>query len=346
MGKEIEKIARSRGHEIVSIIDIDNRQDFASEAFRSADVAIEFTAPSVAYGNCMEAFKNGVKVVSGSTGWMGEHGDEMRRLCQEEGKTLFWSSNFSLGVAIFSAVNKYLARIMNNFPNYEVSMVETHHIHKLDAPSGTAITLAEGILENLDRKDKWVMGTLTAPDGTVSGTTECAPNELPVSAIREGEVPGIHTITYESEADSIVITQASRKQWIKFGVVTVLYLIFLVWLRSWLGLIVLPFIFDAYITHKIPRKGYHGMGGCYCVRTGSCLFRESVLLPELCDTFFFAGEIVVGRRLPVCQQDELRCPYSTDSVAHAAHPAYVAGVQLQVLSGMAGLGLQAGRRTG
>ena len=157
MGKEIEKIARSRGHEIVSIIDIDNRQDFASEAFRSADVAIEFTAPSVAYGNCMEAFKNGVKVVSGSTGWMGEHGDEMRRLCQEEGKTLFWSSNFSLGVAIFSAVNKYLARIMNNFPNYEVSMVETHHIHKLDAPSGTAITLAEGILENLDRKDKWVM---------------------------------------------------------------------------------------------------------------------------------------------------------------------------------------------
>ena len=94
------------------------------------------------------------------------------------------------------------------------------------------------------------------------------------------------------------------------------------------------------------RKGYHGMGGCYCVRTGSCLFRESVLLPELCDTFFFAGEIVVGRRLPVCQQDELRCPYSTDSVAHAAHPAYVAGVQLQVLFGMAGLGLQAGRWTG
>ena len=147
MGKEIEKIARSRGHEIVSIIDIDNRQDFASE----------------------EAFKNGVKVVSGSTGWMGEHGDEMRRLCQEEGKTLFWSSNFSLGVAIFSAVNKYLARIMNNFPNYEVSMVETHHIHKLDAPSGTAITLAEGILENLDRKDKWVMGTLTAPHPDGSG---------------------------------------------------------------------------------------------------------------------------------------------------------------------------------
>ena len=132
MGKEIEKIALSRGHEIVSIIDINNREDFASEAFRSADVAIEFTAPSVAYGNCLEAFKNGVKVVSGSTGWMGEHGEEMRRLCQEEGKTLFWSSNFSLGVAIFAAVNKYLAKIMNQFPNYDVSMVETHHVHKLD----------------------------------------------------------------------------------------------------------------------------------------------------------------------------------------------------------------------
>jgi 4-hydroxy-tetrahydrodipicolinate reductase len=164
MGKEIEKIAKARGHEIVSIIDVNNREVFSSEAFRSADVAIEFTAPTVAYGNCLEAFRNGVKVVSGSTGWMNEHGEEMRRLCAEDGKTLFWSSNFSLGVAIFSAVNKYLAKIMNNFPNYDVLMVETHHVHKLDAPSGTAITLAEGILENLDRKDKWVMGTLTAPD--------------------------------------------------------------------------------------------------------------------------------------------------------------------------------------
>ena len=212
MGKEIEKIALSRGHEIVSIIDVDNHQDMDSDAFRSADVAIEFTAPSVAYGNCLDAFRQGVKVVSGSTGWMGEHGEEMRRLCKEEGKTLFWASNFSLGVAIFSAVNKYLAKIMNKFPNYDVSMVETHHIHKLDAPSGTAITLAEGILENLDRKDKWVMGTLTAPDGTVSGTTECKPDELPVSAIRKDEVPGIHTVRYESEADSIIITHDAKNR--------------------------------------------------------------------------------------------------------------------------------------
>ena len=212
MGREIEQIALSRGHEIVSVIDVDNRQDFDSDAFRSADVAIEFTAPSVAYDNCIEAFKQGVKVVSGSTGWMNGHAVEMRNLCKTEGKTLFWSSNFSLGVAIFSAVNKYLAKIMNDFPNYDVSMVETHHVHKLDAPSGTAITLAEGILDNLDRKTKWVMGTLTSPDGTVSGTTDCAPDELPVSAIREGEVPGIHTIRYDSEADSITITHDAKNR--------------------------------------------------------------------------------------------------------------------------------------
>lgn len=212
MGHEIEKIALSRGHEIVCIIDIDNRQDFASDTFRSADVAIEFTTPAIAYDNCMEAFRQGVKVVSGSTGWMNGHAVEMHRLCKDEGKTLFWSSNFSLGVAIFAAVNKYLAQIMNEFPNYDVSMVETHHIHKLDAPSGTAITLAQGILDNLDRKDKWVMGTLTAPDGTVTGSTQCAPDELAVSAIREGEVPGIHTIRYESEADSIVITHDAKNR--------------------------------------------------------------------------------------------------------------------------------------
>ena len=212
MGKEIEKIAVARGHEIVSIIDIDNQQDFESEAFKSADVAIEFTNPHVAYQNYMKTFAAGVKLVSGSTGWLEEHGEEVKKLCTEGGKTLFWSSNFSLGVAIFSAVNKYLAGIMNNFPAYEVSMVETHHIHKLDAPSGTAITLAEGILEKMDRKDKWVMGTLTAPDGTVSGTTDCATNELSVSSIREGEVPGIHAIRYDSEADSITITHDAKNR--------------------------------------------------------------------------------------------------------------------------------------
>ena len=212
MGREIERIARSRGHEIVCIIDLDNQNDFTSEAFRSADVAIEFTSPQAAYGNYLRAFEAGVKVVSGSTGWLKDHGDDVRRLCTDEGKTLFWASNFSLGVAIFSAVNKYLARIMNQFPEYDVAMEETHHIHKLDAPSGTAITLAEGIIENLDRKTRWVKGTLQAPDGTVTGTTQCAPDELPVSAIRRDEVPGIHSIRYDSAADSITITHDAKNR--------------------------------------------------------------------------------------------------------------------------------------
>lgn len=212
MGKEIERIARSRGHEIVSIIDVNNPQDFQSEAFRSAQVAIEFTNPTAAYGNCLKAMEAGVKVVSGSTGWLDGHREEMRRLCTEEGRTLFWSSNFSLGVAIFSAVNKYLARIMNQFPGYDVSMTETHHIHKLDAPSGTAITLAESIVQQLDRKTRWVKGTLTAPDGTVTGTSACQADELPVNAIRRGEVPGIHTIRYDSEADSITLTHDAKNR--------------------------------------------------------------------------------------------------------------------------------------
>ena len=200
MGKEIEKVALSRGHEIVSIIDINNQEDFESEAFRSADVAIEFTNPKVTYNNYIRTFKAGVKLVSGSTGWMAEHGEEIKALCQKEGKTLFWSSNFSLGVAIFSAVNKYLAKIMNRFPGYDVTMSETHHVHKLDAPSGTAITLAEGILDNLDRKDRWVKEEATSAD------------ELPIRSVREGEVFGIHTVRYDSVADSISITHDAKNR--------------------------------------------------------------------------------------------------------------------------------------
>jgi 4-hydroxy-tetrahydrodipicolinate reductase len=212
MGKMIEQIALSRGHEIVSIIDIDNQDDFESEAFASADVAIEFTSPTAAYGNYLRAFAKDVKVVSGSTGWMREHGDEVRRLCTEGGKTLFWASNFSIGVAIFSAVNRYLARIMNDFPQYDVEMEETHHIHKLDAPSGTAITLAEDLIAQLDRKSEWVHGTLVAPDGTVSGSSECGPNQVAVNSIRRDEVPGIHSISYDSEADRITITHDAHSR--------------------------------------------------------------------------------------------------------------------------------------
>lgn len=200
MGKEIEKLALNRGHEIVCTIDIDNQEDFNSDAFKSADVAIEFTNPKVAYNNYIKTFNAGVKLVSGSTGWMEEHGEEIKRMCEVEGKTLFWASNFSLGVVIFSGLNKYLAKIMNQFPEYDVTMSETHHIHKMDAPSGTAITLAEGILENLDSKDKWV--------NTVSG----AANELPIESIREGEVVGLHSIRYESAADSISIIHDAKNR--------------------------------------------------------------------------------------------------------------------------------------
>ena len=212
MGKMIEQIAIARGHEIVSIIDIDNQQDFDSEAFASADVAIEFTSPTAAYGNYLKAFAKNVKVVSGSTGWMKEHGAEVKRLCEEEGKTLFWASNFSVGVAIFSAVNRYLAKIMNNFPQYEVLMEETHHVHKLDAPSGTAITLAEEIIAELDRKDSWIKGQQLLADGTVSGTNEVASNQVAIESIRRDEVPGIHSVEYNSEADRIIITHDAHSR--------------------------------------------------------------------------------------------------------------------------------------
>lgn len=220
MGHEIERIALSRGHEVVCKIDVNNQEDFESEQFRGADVAIEFTAPTQAYDNIMRAFKAGVKVVSGSTGWMSDHCEEMKKLCNNGDNTLLWSSNFSIGVALFSAVNSYLAKLMNSYPMYDVTMSETHHIHKLDAPSGTAITLAEGIISELDRKNKWVEGTLTAPDGTVTGNKECAASEIRIDSIREGEIAGIHEIRYECDADTITIVHdAKNRSGLAFGAV-------------------------------------------------------------------------------------------------------------------------------
>ncbi len=212
MGKMIEQIALARGHEIVSIIDVDNLQDFDSEAFSSADVAIEFTSPAAAYDNYLKAFKHNVKVVSGSTGWIKDHGEDVKRLCGEGGQTLFWASNFSIGVAIFSAVNRYLAKIMNGFPQYSVELSEVHHIHKLDAPSGTAITLAEEIIGNLDRKDKWVKGSLTTSEGIFSDGSTPSDNELVINSYRRGEIPGIHTVNYDSEADRITITHDAHSR--------------------------------------------------------------------------------------------------------------------------------------
>lgn len=199
MGKIIERIALERGHEIVSVIDIDNREDFQSEAFRSADVAIEFTTPHIALQNYDEAFRAGVAVVSGTTGWT-EHLEEVKNNVEKNNHTLFWSSNFSLGVNIFMTLNSYLAKMMNQFPDYNVEMTEIHHTQKLDAPSGTAITLAEGILGNLDRKTVWVKDTENNSD------------ELAIKSIRDGEVPGIHTIRYESAVDSIEITHDAKSR--------------------------------------------------------------------------------------------------------------------------------------
>ena len=199
MGKTIERIAIERGHEIVSIIDVNNLDDFDSPAFKSADVAIEFTVPQVALSNYRRAFASGVAVVSGTTGWT-EELPTFRKEIEDGGHTLFWSSNFSIGVNIFMAVNKHLAKIMNQFPVYNVEMTEVHHTQKLDAPSGTAITLAEGLLDNLDRKTTWVK------------ETETRPNELAIKSIREGQVPGIHTITYESDVDTITITHDAKSR--------------------------------------------------------------------------------------------------------------------------------------
>ena len=212
MGHMIEEIARDRGHEIVSIIDVNNTNDFDSPEFASADVAIEFTNPTAAYDNYKRAFAHNVKVVSGSTGWMQDHKADVERLCNEGGQTLFWASNFSIGVAIFSAVNRYLAKIMNKFPQYDVQMEEVHHVHKLDAPSGTAITLAEEIIDNLDRKDKWVKGFQHAADGTESGSNDVVADELPIASIRRDEVPGIHSISYDSDADKITITHDAHSR--------------------------------------------------------------------------------------------------------------------------------------
>ena len=199
MGKTIEQIALQRGHQIVSIIDINNTADFDSEAFRSADVAIEFTTPATALGNYMRCFEANVPVVSGTTGWL-SHLDEVKAKCEQEGKTFFYASNFSVGVNIFFALNRYLAKIMNGFPAYDVRMTEVHHIHKLDAPSGTAITLAEDILDNVERKERWTLETAEQP------------TDLPIHAIREGEVPGIHEIIYESEADTISIKHDAKSR--------------------------------------------------------------------------------------------------------------------------------------
>ena len=232
MGKEIEKIALERGHNIVCIIDVNEEAKFDSPEFKSADVAIEFTSPESAFQNYIRAFAADVPVVSGSTGWL-EKMDEVKRMCETEGKTFFYASNFSLGVNIFFALNKYLAKLMNRFPDYDVRMEEMHHTQKLDAPSGTAITLVEGILENVNRKETWV---LTNSGKEISPTPIVpAENEIAIKAYREGEIPGIHTVIYESDVDSIRITHDAKNR-IGFALGTVLAAEFTCGKKGFLGM--------------------------------------------------------------------------------------------------------------
>lgn len=195
MGKAIEEIAIKAGHTIVSKIDYN---DDILKGLQGADVAIEFTNPEAAKGNILKCFEAKVPVVVGTTGWYDDF-DEIKKLAETTGNALFYATNFSLGVNVFFELNKHLAKLMNPHEMYEPEMEEIHHLQKKDAPSGTAITLAEGLLENLDRKKTWV-------NREPENNTPVNPLELKIISVREGEVPGTHTITYRSDIDEIIIT--------------------------------------------------------------------------------------------------------------------------------------------
>lgn len=192
MGREIEKVLVERGHSVVLKIDIDNREEaFRKENFEGVDVAIEFTSPATAADNIRECMLLGVPVLSGSTGWM-ERKAEIDALCKEQGGAFFYSSNYSLGVNVLFRLNRWLSKVMATLPQYSVKIEETHHIHKLDAPSGTAATLAEEMKE-------------------ASGGGLVVPKEEIIS-YREGECPGIHTITFDSEEDTLSVSHSAKSR--------------------------------------------------------------------------------------------------------------------------------------
>jgi 4-hydroxy-tetrahydrodipicolinate reductase len=199
MGKTIEKIAVDRKHDIVLKIDVNNASNFTVENLKKADIAIDFSIPDSAYENISKCFEANVPVVCGTTGWL-DRMDEIINTANNQQKGFFYASNFSVGVNVFFKLNQYLAKIMDKLNEYEVNMEEVHHIHKLDAPSGTAITLAEGIINNIDRKSKWV---LDKPSKDIN---------IGIKAIRENEVPGIHRINYDSEVDYINIEHAAKSR--------------------------------------------------------------------------------------------------------------------------------------
>ena len=207
MGKEIEEVALSRGHSVILKIDINNPEELTTGNLSNADVAIEFTSPATAVNNYLKCFEAGVPVVSGTTGWLNRKA-EVEKACSAKNGCFFYASNFSLGANIFFEMNKHLARIMKEFPQYDVSMTEVHHTQKLDAPSGTAITLANDIIALSGTKTNW---TINEPKSD---------SELYINPIREGIVPGIHTIKYDSEVDFIEMTHSAySRKGLAFGAV-------------------------------------------------------------------------------------------------------------------------------
>jgi 4-hydroxy-tetrahydrodipicolinate reductase len=208
MGKTIEEIAIQRGHKIVLTIDENNQSDFTKENLNKADVAIEFTGPHSAYENVKKAIEFNSPLVCGSTGWL-EKLDEIKKLCLDKNGTFLYASNFSIGVNIFFEVNKRLAALMAPHSDYEVSITETHHTQKKDAPSGTAITIAEQILEHISRKKTWV--------NRVSETTD----ELEILSERIDPAPGTHSVKYSSAVDDIeIIHTAHSRKGFALGAVT------------------------------------------------------------------------------------------------------------------------------
>jgi len=200
MGREIEKIALARHHQVVLVVDAFNLQDLTDENLSRADVVIDFSTPASAFSNIMACFDASVPVVCGTTGWLGKY-EEVKRICAERSQTFFYASNFSLGMNVFFALNKYLAGLMDAMTDYDVTIKEIHHVHKVDAPSGTAITLANDLISQLRRKDRWELNQ--AVDASA----------LKITAVREDEVPGTHIVTYDSDVDTLEIkhTAKSRK---------------------------------------------------------------------------------------------------------------------------------------
>lgn len=207
MGKEIEKIALERGHNIVLVIDINNTKDLTIHNLKKADVAIDFSIPESAFDNILLCFEAGVPIVSGTTGWLDKF-NVISKICRDKNQTFFYASNYSLGVNLFFHLNRYLAKIMDGFESYDISMTEIHHTQKLDAPSGTAITLANDIIQHINRKKNWEL------------TDNPAKNSIGIKALREGSVPGTHIINYDSEIDYIEIKHVAKgRKGFAFGAV-------------------------------------------------------------------------------------------------------------------------------